>query len=694
MFESASAGLAILRGRDLIVEAVNNAFEALAPGAPVVGQPAAVACPELSQRLSPMGLRVLDTGHSLVIPDLRLRLTGAAHEASRPRYFTFCLRRLATRDGEPRLWVAFIETTARARARRRAELLSSYSTGLNSHPELAVVVRRTLRRAVALLGGRNGALWMLDADGWTLRAEYGRPIPELRLETFDLRTLPTCREALQTGRAIFFTRSELQGAEAELFDRLDVSAGLVAPLVGSARRLGLLTVSFRGVERRLDEEDLAFAAGLAAQSALAIERARALEQAWRAELAVEASRARLRLLGDLGRTLSTALDWESAVHATTWLAVGRLADWAILDLVGDAGRLRRESVRCAPRAPAPPWAPGDGDAGRDAALNEAMRSRLTRSFDLTDGGDAGLFASLHLASLRAAGAGTVILAPLVVRGESLGVLTLARGADVPPYDLDDVSLTQDLATRIALALQDARLLRSAERAMEARGDIIAMAHHELRTPLTALGLEVGHLARATPDDERTAQRVKGIQRATNRLTRAVEQLLDIAHIASGDLGLIHQPIDLVALTRDVVARLSPELERSGCSVQLVAPKEVPAFGDRLRIRGLVHHLLDHAARLGPREPIVVVLARRHGRSTLEVRYRGAPLPPEIRERLAAPLRRHTGRRLSLADAELGLWIARWIVEAHGGRLLVHPAQDGAAFLAELPGDAPARGSAA
>jgi signal transduction histidine kinase len=184
--------------------------------------------------------------------------------------------------------------------------------------------------------------------------------------------------------------------------------------------------------------------------------------------------------------------------------------------------------------------------------------------------------------------------------------------------------------------------------------------------------------------------VKAIQRATYRLTRAVEQLLDIAHIASGDLTLMLQPIELVAVTREVIARLSPELERSGGNVRLVAPAEVTVFGDRLRIRGLVHHLLDQAARLGPRNPIDVVLGRRHGRSTLEVRYRGAPLPPATGERLAWPLERHTRRRLSLADAEVGLWIARWIVEAHGGRLLVHPALDGGAFLAELPGDASVR----
>jgi len=117
----------------------------------------------------------------------------------------------------------------------------------------------------------------------------------------------------------------------------------------------------------------------------------------------------------------------------------------------------------------------------------------------------------------------------------------------------------------------------------------------------------------------------------------------------------------------------------------VAPARLPVLGDRLRLRGLIRHLLDHAARLGAGRPLELVLSTRHGRSVLQVRYRGEPIPPAIRDLLVAPLERHTRRR-DLADLELGLWVARWIVEAHGGRLLVRPTSDGAAFVAELPAD--------
>jgi K+-sensing histidine kinase KdpD len=686
MFQSACAGLAVLRGRELVIEAANDAFEALAPETPFVGAAAAAVCPELARRLTPVGLHVLETGEPLDIRDLQLRLPAGTGESTPPRYFTFRLRRLDARDGDARLWVVFTETTAQVRARRRADLLASFSTGLNSQSEISVVVRRTLHRAVALLGGRNGALWLLGPDGWTLRAEYGTPIPELRNAVFDLRASPTCQRALQSRVAMFVTRSDLTGDEAELFRRLEVSAGLFAPLVASDRDLGLLTMSFGDLERHPDDHDLAFATGLAAQAALALERAGALEHARRAQAAVEASRARLRLLAGMGRSLSTALDWKGAVEAAARLALGRLADWAILDVVGSDGGLRRESVRCGtPSARVPAWAPDGRPACHDPALDEALHAKRARAWNLPPRGDAGSRASPHLASLREAGAASVILAPLVVRGEALGVLTLARADGVTPYEQEDVGVAEDLGTRIALALHDARLVRSAESATKAHGDLLEMASHELRTPLTALKLELGQLARAEPEDERSRGRLRTIQRATNRLTRSVEQLLDIAHIENGDLPLHRNPLDLVALVREAMARASPDLERLGCTVDLVAPPHLPTRGDGLRIRGLVHHLLEHASRLGPGRPIALVLATRHARSTLEVRYQGEPIPPVVRERLVAPLERRAPRQ-SLAEIELGLWIARWIVEGHGGRLRVRSSPDGGAFLAEFPLD--------
>jgi K+-sensing histidine kinase KdpD len=686
MFASTRAGLAILRGRELVIEVANEAFEALAPGAPMVGRPAAAVFRGLSETIEPTLHRVLETGEPAAVRDLAVRPAGRDGDG-RGRYVSVCVRRLEQHDGDARLWLAVMDTTSQVRARRRTELLASFSTGLNSHPKMSVVMHRALRRAVALLGGSYGALWLLDPDDYTLRAAYGTPLPEARHRTFDLRMLPTCRRALQAHAAVFVTRQELASPEAELFERLGVSAGLLAPLVASAHDLGLLTISFQDGDHQVDDDDLLFATGLGAQSALAIERSRALEEVRRADAAVEASRARLRLLADVSRVLSAAPDWDGVVHATTRLAAGRLADWAILDVVVAGDALRREAVRVAtPSLVAPRWAPEQEPPGADASLREALEGKLARAWDLAAPDD-GAPASPHLESLRAVGAASAILGPLVVRGEVLGVLTLARAAGVASYDREDVSLVQDLSLRVAVALHDARLARSVERADEARGDLLAMASHELRTPLTALKLELGQLSRVMSDDAPSASRVRVLERAADRLTHAVEQLLDIAHIAVGDLALDRRPLDLAALVAESVARLSPEIERMGCAVQIVAPTRLPVFGDRLRLRGLIRHLIDQAARLGSGRPLELVLSSRHGRSALELRYRGEPIPPEIRDSLAAPLERYAPR-LSLADLELGLWIARWIAEAHGGRLLVRPASDGAVFVAELPADGP------
>jgi K+-sensing histidine kinase KdpD len=174
-----------------------------------------------------------------------------------------------------------------------------------------------------------------------------------------------------------------------------------------------------------------------------------------------------------------------------------------------------------------------------------------------------------------------------------------------------------------------------------------------------------------------------MRRAVTRLTHAVEQLVDVAHIADGDLRLRLEPVDLVELVREATEALAGELEGAGCAAHVAAPSRLLAAADRFRVRGVVEHLLEHAARLGAGHPIDVAVARRHGRAALEVRWRGA-LPAEVRDALVRPLDR-AAPELGPSGRALGLWLSRWIVDAHGGRLSVHPRPGGAAFVAELPG---------
>jgi signal transduction histidine kinase len=683
IFASAGAPLAVLRGPELVIEAANPALAALLPGTELVGLRAEAACPELGRRVAPLARRALERRTRLDLRDVRLRLPGPGGDA--PRHFNLCLRPLGG-AGEPSVWLALVETTAEVRARRRASLLVAFSRGLHHQRDLAPLLRRTLRRSVALLGGDHGALWLLEPDGKTVRAAHGAPHPLVRDQAFDVRALPAFKRALHAGAAAWFARDDASGAEAELFQRLGLSAGLVVPLLAGPRALGVLTVSFSGRSAPPAPDDLAFATALAAQSALALERVRALAQARRAQLAAEAAQARLRLLADVGRVLSSALDWDTAVHSVARLAVGRLADWVLLDVVEPGGGLRREAAQAAPSAAsAPGWPPTLPAGARDATLDEVLQSTLVRSWEP---GDAeGEARSPHLRALREAGAATALLAPLVARGEVLGVLTLARGAGARRYGEEDRGLVQDLAARVAVALHGARALRSAEHAVTARGRLVALARHEVATPLSALDLHLQRLEASEAQDARERRRLHAMRRAVARLARAVDQLVDVAYIADGELRVALEPVDLVALVREAAESLATELEAAGCPVALAAPPRLLAAADPPRVRGVVDHLLEQAARLGAGRPVDVVVSKRHGRAAMEVRWRGAPLAPQLRDALARPLER-TAPELGAAEGGLGLWLSRWIVEAHGGRLLVHARPDGAAFVAELPAAAP------
>jgi signal transduction histidine kinase len=284
-----------------------------------------------------------------------------------------------------------------------------------------------------------------------------------------------------------------------------------------------------------------------------------------------------------------------------------------------------------------------------------------------------------------------VVVPLPGREAPLGVILLLIRDHRRTYDAADLSLTEDLARRCALAIENAGLYREAREAISVRDEFLSVAAHELKTPLTSLRgyaqlLEREFERRDQPSAERVHRAARTIQMQSDKLTRLISQLLDVSRIQSGKLAIERKPTDLSQLVQDVVSAARTQLR--GHTLEVETPETAEALVDPLRVEQVLTNLVDNAIKYSPEGgPISVRLSRVDGCFTVEVRDRGVGVTPEHRAHIFDRFYQGQagGPLTGMAGMGLGLYISRQIVELHGGTIRAEfPDEGGTRFVVTLP----------
>lgn len=215
--------------------------------------------------------------------------------------------------------------------------------------------------------------------------------------------------------------------------------------------------------------------------------------------------------------------------------------------------------------------------------------------------------------------------------------------------------------------------RSAEaRAEEAKRDFVALIAHDLRTPLTSVQGHVQLLQRRLIRDGGSEpgepENLEAIAQAARRMDLMIQELLDASRLESGIVPLHRAPVDISALVALVVEQLAAGVERARVTVRTSTPAVI-AFADGPRLERVVVNLLSNALKYSPPTgPVRVDVRRGDGEAIVEVVDRGAGIPsdrlPLLFQRFARLERPHPDP----GGVGLGLYIARLIAEAHGGRV--------------------------
>jgi PAS domain S-box-containing protein len=516
-----------------------------------------------------------------------------------------------------------------------------------------------------------------DLDGTILawnegaRRTYGYTAEEM-VDKQDARVL-FGREEIESGRVDAALTAALEtGSVEEEFERVRKGGqAFVARVAVTLRRdsagrpIGFLVISQDITEQKAEE----------ARAQLLIR-----EQAARAE--AEAARRRFAFLAEASNVLASTLDSDTSLGDVARLAVPMLGDGCAIDLLQDGGQVRRVA------------AAGVVDGGKGPRLNDplAVPTDLATSYDPV----------AHRIDVGPGGRSSLTVL-VEAHGRKLGAISFSRSAPGRPYENGDIELAVDLARRVALAVESARLYRESQDAIRVRDDFLTSASHDLRTPLSVIKGQAQLLQRPAaevepPHQARLLEGLGTIDVVASKMAGLIDEMLDVARLRMG------QPLELNPRVTDLVAQVHEAVEALGTRVRSrvrieSAEHQLCGLFDADRLDRVLANLLGNAIKYSPNGgEIVVAVAREEdetGRwAVVRVKDRGVGIPAEEQPRVFERFYRAHNVVGKIAGSGIGLAGVRQIVEEHGGTIdLASQEGVGTTVSVRLPledGEAPAR----
>jgi PAS domain S-box-containing protein len=284
-----------------------------------------------------------------------------------------------------------------------------------------------------------------------------------------------------------------------------------------------------------------------------------------------------------------------------------------------------------------------------------------------------------------------ISVPLMIRGKVIGALNLFVGANRGVYDEKDFAAAKELARHAAVAIDNAQLYRDSIKAIQLRDDFISMASHELRTPITSLNLQLevlNNLVEDLPHELDSAKLMHKFFGNTKnqlaRLTRLVDDMLDISRISNGKLSLNLKNVFVNKLIEDLLDRFREQLSSQQIESKIFAQDDITVVCDPDRIDQVITNFMTNAIRYGGKQPIHIHLNHCDQYVMIKVQDHGRGISKEDQERIFLRFERaHTDEDVN--GLGLGLYINRQIIDEHQGMILVESELGkGSAFTVKIP----------
>jgi len=556
---------------------------------------------------------------------------------------------------------------------RELTVLFGVGKSVTSLLELNKVLQRVVEAAVFITKAEEGALWLLepDTDGLLLRAEKG-------LEQGRARVVELAIEDSLIGQ-VFRDPSPLRIATRSDENPLKLStdylarALLAVPMLTKGRSIGVLSVANRTHGSEFTVNNEAMLQALADFAAIAIENAQVYQATDRA-LAQRVEE--LTHLYDIARNVASTLDRDKLFDLLT----AQISDMfhveagSLLLLDEEAEELRFVASWLGEHKPL---------RGIKLALGQGIAGQVVLSQEPTIVHDAYSDPNFYSQVDEETGFVTrsILCVPLLVQERCIGVIELLNKLD-GHFNQEDEERLCNVASSVAVALENTRLYQEAKELHEAKSRFVATMATQLRSPLTAIkGYSDMILSGVLAESEETQiEGIKQINANADHLITLMEDLLDIARLETGETQLDLRPVSLRDSTIQIVSSLEQRLKDKELRLTVKVSQRLPLVSaDQARINQVLSSLLMNAYLYTlPKGRITIEAQSQSGRwpqregddwVIMSVSDTGIGIAPEDQPKVFErffradhPLVQHRpGRGLSLS-------IAKSLVELHGGRI--------------------------
>ena len=230
-----------------------------------------------------------------------------------------------------------------------------------------------------------------------------------------------------------------------------------------------------------------------------------------------------------------------------------------------------------------------------------------------------------------------------------------------------------------------------KQSLRARDQFLSMASHELKTPITPLNLQLQAFLEmidegtfTKTDPVRLRRMLETSYSQVERLSKTIDNLLDVSRFTTGQMVLQKERVDLSALAEKVLNSFAAQMKEVGCEFTLETEPDVVGYWDPFRIEQIFINLLSNSMKYGAGKPVLVRVRKRDNKAEMQVIDNGIGIAPEDQDRIFNRFERAVSPEF-YGGLGLGLFISCEIVRLHHGSIGVQSnLGSGAKFTVKLP----------
>jgi signal transduction histidine kinase len=567
---------------------------------------------------------------------------------------------------------AWLDDEMQERARQLATL-NEVGRAINSTLDLNTVLQLVTEKAAEILEAESGSIWLTDRETGELVFQIAvGPMAD---------TLVGMR--LEPGTGIVGAAAEIQEIiivndtqrDARWFAGADEDSGFISrmilsvPFVNKGFTIGVLQILNKKNGSPFDEADAQLMQAFAAQASAALENARLFTLT---DKALADRVAELSTFQEIDYTLNATLDYKKVIELTL--------DWAVHETGAKAGSVMALNAEqgglflVASQGYPPeieqyrerPWSVSDGILGRAVRSGEAIVVN-----DVAADPDC-----IELVP----GTRAHMVVPLRMGKTVIGAISL-ESPERGGFSEENLQFATRLAERSVVPIQNAQLYEQVKRANEAKSQFVSMVAHELKIPMTSI-MGYARLLEMTagPMDETQQGFLKTINANVDRMTKTVNDLLDISRIETGRLKLEMDTVSVPVVIDETLASLRSSIEEKGLALKISVPEDLPlVWADRTRLVQIMINLVSNATKYTPEgsvfinaEPIELPVADSDQLAHFvrcSVTDTGIGITKEDQERLFKAQFVRFDNAVDVAPGHgLGLWLVNRLAELQRGEI--------------------------